>query len=484
MKRVSILIVVAAGLILTLGAAPSWAGPPNNVVSDDRENTAGGTNALVNTSTKTDPFAGKSNTGFGYQALYRNTRGSRNTASGTIALYSNTTGEGNTASGDKALYLNTRGSFNTASGTSALSNNTTGYGNTASGTQALVRNKTGDFNTASGDSALRDNTTGSSNTASGAYALSSNTTSFYNTASGVSALRDNTTGIGNTASGAGALLSNIEGGLNTASGVSALASNTTGSNNTASGVSALFSSTGDSNTASGVSALSSNTTGSNNTALGVNALQNKITGSDNIALGNGAGQLLTSGDNNIYLGNKGTSTESNTMRLGGTLQTQTFIAGIANTNVSGAMVLIDKSSGQLGVSLSSARYKRDIHALGARSRGLLKLRPVTFRYRQDPEGLRQYGLLAEEVARVYPELVTRGPQGQVETVRYQELIPLLLNELQHQTRQLAELKAQNESLRVALVQQGAAQRALTDVLAVRLEQLEAAALRAATLARR
>ena len=141
--------------------------------------------------------------------------------------------------------------------------------------------------------------------------------------------------------------------------------------------------------------------------------------------------------------------------------------------------------------LSSARYKRDIRNMGERSRGLRQLRPVTFRYKQDVQGERQYGLIAEEVAKVYPELVTRGAQGEVEAVRYQELIPMLLNELQHQQQtlsvqaaqvsvqaaQLTELRAQNESLRAALVQQSAA-------VAARLGRLEEGAARAATLARR
>ncbi len=134
---------------------------------------------------------------------------------------------------------------------------------------------------------------------------------------------------------------------------------------------------------------------------------------------------------------------------------------------------------------SSARYKRDIQDMGDRSQGLFQLRPVTFRYKQDPQGQRQYGLIAEEVAKVYPELVTRGAKGEVESVQYRELIPILLNELQHQQQQVAELKAQNQSLRAtqsqelaelkaqnvrlqaALVQQNAA-------FAVRLEQLERA----------
>ena len=180
------------------------------------------------------------------------------------------------------------------------------------------------------------------------------------------------------------------------------------------------------------------------------------------------------------------------MRLG-QVQTQTFIAGIAGVPVSGSPVLIT-SQGQLGIQASSLRYKHDIEPMGARSHALLKLRPVTFRYKQDAQDERQYGLIAEEVAKVYPELVTRGASGEVETVRYHEVIPMLLNEVQHQQRQLATqarqlatqaqelaaLKAQNARFRAAVVQQQERDAAL----AARLERLEAAAARAAALASR
>jgi hypothetical protein len=204
-------------------------------------------------------------------------------------------------------------------------------------------------------------------------------------------------------------------------------------------------------------------------------------------IGHEAGSFLKSGSNNIYLGNSGAATESNTMRLGNNSQTSTFIAGITGVPIGGVPVLIDSESGQLGIQASSIRYKRDIQPMGAHSRGLLQLRPVIFHYKQDAQNERQYGLIAEEVAKVYPELVTRGATGEVEAVRYQEVIPMLLNEMQHQQRQvaaqaqeLAALKAQNARLRAAVVQQ----REQDAALAARLERLEAAAARAATLASR
>jgi hypothetical protein len=287
----------------------------------------------------------------------------------------------------------------------------------------------------------------------------------------------------NSANGFGALQNNSLGDANTASGVQALFSNILGSNNTATGTYALFSNTGGSNnTATGLEALYSNTDGFHNTAAGAFALFSNTTGVNNVAVGVGAGGALTSGTDNIYLGNNvgGTATEFNTMCLGG-VQTQTFIAGIVNAPAFGstAPVLIN-GAGKLGIQLSSSRYKRDIQPMGAHSRGLLQLRPVIFRYKQDAQAERQYGLIAEEVAKVYPELVTRGATGDVEAVRYHEVIPMLLNEVQHQHRQLAELKAQNVRLQATAVQQQEREAAL----AARLERLEAAVARAGALASR
>jgi trimeric autotransporter adhesin len=333
-----------------------------------------------------------------------------------------------------------------------------------------------------------DTSDAAGNTAGGTGALVSNTTGGFNTADGFNALVHNTAGIENTASGAFALFSNTTGAFNTASGVDALFSNTTGAFNTASGVYALFSNTtGAFNTANGFEALFSNTTGGSNIAIGFNALVFNSIGSNNIAIGQGAGGLLTSGSNNIYLGNSSaTATESNIMRLGG-VQTQTFIAGIFGQNVGASSPVFINSNGQLGTVQSSARYKRDIHAIGAHNQGLFHLRPVSFRYTQDTTAQKHYGLIAEEVDKVYPELVVRGRDGAIETVQYHELIPLLLNEVQHQhqelgaqARQLAELKTQNARLRAAVAQQEEREAAL----AARLERLEAAAARAATLASR
>jgi hypothetical protein len=284
----------------------------------------------------------------------------------------------------------------------------------------------------------------------GALALQKNTTGNYNTAAGYRALLDNTTGTLNTAAGVNALIKNTTGNNNTAVGNNTLFSNVAGFNNTATGYGALFSSTASNNTAQGFYALNKNTTGPSNTAVGVNALLNNTTGANNIAVGVGAGQTLTIGNNNIEIGNAGLAGETNAIRIGkqGT-QTQTYIAGISVAPVTGSTVVIN-AAGRLGVVLSSARYKHDIHDMGMASSKMLKLRPVTFRYNNDPVGNLQYGLVAEEVANVYPELVTRGLDGKVESVNYLSLTSMLLNELQKRTaeneRQVARLAALEQRL--------------------------------------
>jgi hypothetical protein len=283
--------------------------------------------------------------------------------------------------------------------------------------EALLSNTTGNFNTATGQGALESNTTGSDNTATGFDALLVNAAA-GNTATGAMALEDNTTGNLNTATGQNALLDNTTGGANTATGASALKVNTTGG----------------ANTADGRFALGANTTGSDNTALGFLALGANKTGIGNTALGFEAGLALTTGNNNIDIANLGKAGDKQTIRIGRQgIQTAAFIAGISGVPVSGAAVEVS-SIGQLGIVMSSARFKRDIHDMGAASLGLMKLRPVTFRYQDDSQAVQQYGLVAEEVQRVYPELVTRSADGKVESVRYLTLTAMLLNEVQRQNR--------------------------------------------------
>jgi Chaperone of endosialidase len=296
------------------------------------------------------------------------------------------------------------------------------------------------FNTAEGDFALNSQTTGASNTAIGNRALFSLTTGGNNTATGANALFSLTTssfGGNNTATGVNALYSNttiagVSGFNNTATGANALHDNTTGPNNTATGANALHQSNlGEGNTAIGANALQSNTDTDFNTACGFAALQNNTTGFSNIALGATAGQNLTTGSDNIDIGNAGVAGESSTIRIGtvGT-HANTFIAGISGVTVAGGVGVIINSSGHLGTVVSSERFKDEIKPMDKASEAILALKPVTFRYKHDldPEGIPQFGLVAEQVEKVNPALVARDTQGKVYTVRYEAVNAMLLNE--------------------------------------------------------
>jgi Chaperone of endosialidase len=334
--------------------------------------------------------------------------------------------------------------FNTAEGQDALFSLTTGIANTANGAFALYKNSTGNGNTANGFEALFSNTTGIQNTANGVQALLNNTTGDNNTANGLNALRNNTVGIDNTANGHSALQNNTRGIVNTANGRSALQSNTDGRNNTANGAFALFSNgIGQSNTANGAFALYENTTGSFNTANGLQALFHN-TGSFNIALGTGAGTNLTTGNNNIDIGNVGVAAEANTIRIGKKeTQTATFIAGISGKTASGGVAVYVNANGKLGTTVSSARFKEQIKPMDKASEAIHALKPVTFRYKQelDPEGIPQFGLVAEEVEKVNADLVARDGQGKVYTVRYEAVNAMLLNEFLKEHQKVQQLEA-------------------------------------------
>jgi hypothetical protein len=310
--------------------------------------------------------------------------------------------------------------------------------NTAYGTNALGHNTTGTDDSAFGFSALFQNTTGSGNTATGWYALYFNTTGYNNTATGIAALEGNGTGIGNTATGVGALANNGKGKTNTATGWQALYFNT----------------------------------GNDNTAIGAYALQDNSSGVSNIGIGVEAGFYLTTGSNNIEIANQGTAADADTIRIGteGT-QTATYIAGIFNTTVTGGCTVVAASTGQLGCVTSSARYKRDVRDMGDASDKLMELRPVTFLYKADETGAQQYGLIAEEVEKVYPELVIHDADGKVATVAYHMLPAMLLNEVQKLARQLDRKDEQIATLerQVAAMQKKSA---AIEALAARLDVLE------------
>ncbi len=340
---------------------------------------------------------------------------------------------------------------NTGIGTGTLAGNTTGYDNTAVGNNALEDNTGGAYNAASGVYALQNNTTGDANTASGYSALLANTTGDFNTASGASALALNTTGNNNTATGTGALQLNTTGNNNTASGYWALFSNTIGANNTALGYQALYSnSTGQANTAVGYQALQNNTSaGGGNTAVGGQALQNN-TGYGNIAIGSAAGYFNTSGSDNIYIGSSGSSGDNGAIRIGNSGIASSFFAqGVYGFSAIGGVPVYVNGNGQLGTMNSSRRFKEQITDMGDSSSKLFQLRPVNFFYKpeyDDGSHLLQYGLIAEEVAKVYPEMVAYDKEGRVLTVKYQLLAPMLLNEVQKQNAQLQKQAAENQKL--------------------------------------
>jgi hypothetical protein len=330
-----------------------------------------------------------------------------------------------------------------------------GTHNTFLGLNAGNFTMTGDENTGLGYNALVSNTTGSNNSANGSFALSGNTMGNSNTANGQGALFANTTGHDNSASGAFALENNTMGNSNTANGSGALFANTTGTENTADGAAALGHNTGSSNTANGAVALFANTTGSNNTASGDRALVATTTGSSNIGIGSEAGSNLTTGSNNICIGNSGVAGESNTIRIGTTgTQTATYIAGIYNADATSGSAVFITPSGKLGTTMvvSSRRFKEDIREIAGESDGLMRLRPVAFKYKHevDPTGLVQYGLIAEEVADVYPDLVAYDRDGRPETVRYHLVNALLLNEVQKQHRTVEGQQAEIEGLKARL----------------------------------
>ncbi len=357
-------------------------------------NTALGLHAL-DSSTLGDPVAssGSRNTALGFRALTSNTSGTRNTATGAYALASNMLGHGNTAAGAYALYSNTTGQFNSAFGASALYYNTSGWWNTASGAFALSDSATGHFNSASGFAALSFNTTGHSNTAGGALALGRNTT-------------------------------------------------------------------GSQNTAFGSHALGGNRTGTLNTAIGASAMR-FIDGSRNVAVGFNAGSDGGVGSDNIWISSVGgypDPPDSNTLRIGaGTgagnfQQNRAFISGVRNAtlNLSNEQQVCVDDADQVGpCSISSARFKYDIQTMGNASRGMSDLRPVVFKYRPDVKEdaeTEHFGLIAEEVAEIYPHLVTTDANGKPFSVRYDLLTPLLLNELQKAQDQIALLEKRMQQL--------------------------------------
>ncbi len=336
-----------------------------------------------------------------------------NTAEGQSALLSLTSGTYNTAVGLFSLLSTTTNSFNTAIGAGTLLSNVAGAVDTPDGLPP------GSENTATGAGALLSNSIGAQNTGNGAFALFSNTEANFNTAIGARALFLNTIGSSNTATGAGALQNNSTGNFNAANGGFALFFNTTGNHNTSVGDSSLGSNdAGNSNVAIGDSALITNFSGNNNTAIGASALAG-TTGSGNIAVGFQAGAAVGSSGNVIAIGSQGDDVDNSC-----------FVGNIrdAQTQNADAITVVVDSAGQLGTVSSSRRFKKEIAPMDKASEAILALKPVTFHYKSDKTDTPQFGLVAEEVAKVNPDLIVRDKSGQIYTVRYEAVNAMLLNE--------------------------------------------------------
>jgi hypothetical protein len=436
------------------------------------------------------------NTAIGIEALYLNTA-QANTAVGAYALVQNASGYFNTATGFRALSSNQNGALNSAFGYEALQSSTSSSGNAAFGALALQDNTSGSFNTGFGYGSLTDNTTGSGNTAVGGATLAFNGNGYWNTAVGEWALYHNVgpvdacsdppcsdnTGTRNTGVGYAALTNNVGGYRNTALGSQALQANGTGNDNVAIGVeSMLLNAIGSSNVALGTSSLANNFDGSGNFALGTNALGANVHGCNqvavgvnslkqfagscgnealpgNIAIGFSAGAIVAHGTNNIDIGSSGVASDNGVTRIGfdgigyshttGYVGTnKAFISGIYSSAIAGptATVYVNEA-GQLGTSMqSSERFKSDIVTMSDMAASIGRLRPVTFHYKTDPTRTLQYGLIAEEVAEVFPELVMHDRDGNIASVHYEELAPILLSALQEQQRTAQTLDGKIRSL--------------------------------------
>jgi hypothetical protein len=366
----------------------------------------------------------------------------------------------NTAEGENALLSLKTGTFNTAVGFFALENNDLGNYNTAIGAGALFATADSVMNTAVGAGALLLNTGGTNNTATGAFALINNRSGTGNTAIGNQALQDNVDASGNTAVGSLAMLANTDGSFNTSLGDNVLRSNITGAHNTAVGASALF----------------TTTASDANTAVGDFALFSLDGGSNNLAFGRNAGWLLESGDGNLYIGaDAGITNESN----------HTYIANINATSVSGGgtdTVTVDLTTGLLGHLSSSRRYKEDIKSMDSASEKLYRLKPVTFRYKKEINARQslEYGLVAEDVADVDPDLAIRNKDGEIENVRYTAVNAMLLNEFLKEHSKVQEQESTIEELKSVMAQERqefeaaiVLQQKTTEALVARLNEQEA-----------
>ncbi|MGP8226819.1 MAG: tail fiber domain-containing protein [Terracidiphilus sp.] len=382
---------------------------------------------------------------------------------GSLALQAQT----NTASGDYALSDDTSGAYNTAYGYYTLTNASTGSYNSGFGAQAL----SGSWD----DWYYGKKLTGSYNSAFGVDSLQMDLNGSENSAFGFRSLRYNTSGIQNTAGGVNALLDNTSGSENTAFGYDSLYSDNNGWQNAAFGHYALYSNQG----------------GNYNTASGAFALGNNATGNYNVGIGYAAGYNLSAGaTNNVDILSRGVVGDNNIIRIGNSTHTAFYAAGVyeapPEAGVGNALPVLIDSNGKMYTASSSIRFKEDVHDMAAASDGLMRLRPVTYRYKKpyaDGSKPIDYGLIAEEVAEVYPDLVVKNADGQIQTVQYQKLTPMLLNEVQKQHRlleeqaktiQLLEKQGDTVARQEETIQQLEKQLAALPLLEKRLAALEAA----------
>jgi hypothetical protein len=375
------------------------------------------------------------NTAIGAGGLLSNTTGARNAASGAFALFNNTEGNDNTATGDRALFGNTTASGNTAYGSFALGANTTGGLNTAVGAVTLPNNTIGNENTGIGLNALFSNTEGNNNTAVGRAAMGGNTIGGNNTAIGWFALEQG--GVLNTAVGSQALRSNT-GGLSTAVGDQALFSSTTG----------------------GPFGLQANT------GVGDSALFDCTTGYWNVAVGYSAGHDLVDGHGNVYIG-QGVGAAA------GSENDTTYIRNVYDS-VANARAVYVNADNKIGTLQSSRRYKNEIKPMAESSEVLFALKPVTFRYKKeiDRSGALSFGLIAEEVAETSPDLITRDRDGKPETVRYEAVNAMMLNEFLKEHKKVEEQQATIAELKSTVVQQQKGMEAFTAQLKEQASQLQ------------
>jgi uncharacterized coiled-coil protein SlyX len=424
------------GFLILLSLVCFGLAPMAQAVGPDTDGAIPGSNNGDGVGVLVSRTTGIWNSGAGFQALNHLTAGNQNTATGLRALFSDINGGYNTGTGVYSLYTNTSGFFNVGTGAYSLANNTTGLRNTAHGYAALYRNADGTDNTAAGFAALYHNTTAAFNCAFGEFALFNNLKAWTNNAFGVEALYNNLTGETNNAFGTGALFANTE---------------------------------GESNNAFGHLALENNTTGVWNNAFGFQALDSNVSGSSNTAIGDSAGLDVT-GDGNVCIGEGvfgETGVNDSTYVRNVNTTAQPIVAGVDG-------VTVDLTTGRLGHGVSSQRYKEQIKSMDKASEMLFSLKPVTYRYKKeiDPKQTLDFGLIAEEVAKVSPELAIRDAKGQVSNVRYNAINAMLLNEFLKEHQQVAEQQATIAELKSTVAQQQKGMDVLTAQLKEQATQIQ------------